>query len=331
MKSILNHIMELSDHEYKYYTQSNASINTMNSANTNEHIQFIFDYFSDGGKYEVVDDFFNYKGDLKRSIHTNSIFFLGCLFYKELKLSNKIDFYIREHEQFYFIWFLTSLAHDFAYKYEDDFDKYKHAIKKEIFELKYDLLNTTQKCNKPYIEDLVQHIPEYFGSRLKQCRIDHGIVAGMKLFDSLVRNRKTQKEKYGIEDKARNLYWGDDLDPLYHCASSAVSTHNIWQNNKNKNLFPVSLENFPLLFLLGLVDTLDPVKTFDCVDPVYVLENILIKFENQKTIEITNKDNSKLDFNKLVKKVEKLEDWLNIKKPICSKNSITIIIKANEV
>ncbi len=333
MKSLLDHILELKPNNWDYYkkrTNSNFSPNIMKSSKQEDHKYFFVQYFVDGEKSEILNDFFNAQDDFKRSIHTNSIFFLGCLLYKKLELSNKIDFYSRKHDQFYFIWFLTSLAHDFAYKYEDNFNKYKDSISKDIFNLKHNLISTKNKCNKPYREGLVQHIPEYFKSRLKQCKIDHGIVAGMKLYDSLVKNRIIQKEKFGVEDKERNLYWGDDLDPLYHCASIAVATHNIWQNDKNKDLFPVSLENFPLLLLLGLVDTLDPVKTFDCVDPVYVLENILIEFENLHTIEIKNADDSKLDFNKLIKKVDKLDEWLNVEVDIHTDNSIKIMIKNDE-
>ncbi len=352
MKSIFYHIKNLELKEWQYYNTDIKSTNPFVDASYNK---FIVNYLSDAWKQSILKKF-RFVIDEKRNIHTISVFFLGCLLYKNLDFK-QLDFKRNDgEEQFYFIWFLSSLMHDYTYKYEENYCTYKdnfydidsfikYIKNKQGFEHNF-FTDYSAAQNQEKIFLLHNNIANYFKYRYNEhCKIDHGITAGILLYDSLVSNRLQQKkEQKSNPDNKR--YWGKDLDHLYFIASNAIATHNIWKpkekdtdtyrkyrmaNLTDNSVFPISLVDSPFLFLLGLVDTFDPVKAFDCIDPIYVLENILIKFENQNTIEIANADNSKLDFSKLVKKVDKLEEWLYIEKPICTDNSITITIKENEV
>ena len=91
---------------------------------------------------------------------------------------------------------------------------------------------------------------------------------------------------------------------------------------------PISFDINPLLFILALADTLEPIKT--CCDPKYelniepieVLNNIECVF-NQKHILLQFKNN---ELFKIMKdKLDGLENWLNINIEICeSANKIDI-------
>ena len=126
--------------------------------------------------------------------------------------------------------------------------------------------------------------------------------------DSLEKNRKVRKEQVenGVENSI--LYWGDDLTPLYAQASLSIAMHNIWSSGEKEeikekyrnlgleslitgesDIFPISIKDNPLLFLLGLVDTIEPIKTFNCLEPQYVLENILIDFDKIKLLLVIKK------------------------------------------
>lgn len=84
--------------------------------------------------------------------------------------------------------------------------------------------------------------------------------------------------------------------------------HNIWSSGEKEeikekyrnlgleslitgesDIFPISIKDNPLLFLLGLVDTIEPIKTFNCLEPQYVLENILIDFDKIKLLLVIKK------------------------------------------
>lgn len=228
------------------------------------------------------------------------------------------------------------------WKYED-IDNSKVALFDYV--LKNDLFNTS-----PKMEKLFRIIPNYFKYRYENKKLDHGILAGIKLFESLERNRKIRKEqqKLNIENNSpSSLYWGDDLTPLYAQASLAIAMHNIWISEENeesikkykefglnaiisdsKEIFPISIDENPLLFLFGLVDTIEPIKTFNCVSTTYVLKNILIDFLDN-TIVIKNSKNSKLEFSNLKNKIKGLDKWLYVTIN-CNLNEIRIKINTKE-
>lgn len=354
MESILEKIKTL-DREYWDYYYDRESNNTVNNLkepftdNTEKlHQTFINEYFKIGGKGGVYESFQITTKNFNRAAHTNSVFFLGCLLYKYLNLAEKMDFQIRDHDQFYFIWFMTVLAHDFSYMYESDFNTYKKTIKDDIKTLKIELdigkhdllyLLSNAKFDKN-IKILTENISNYYRYRYNEkYKIDHGITAGLKLFSSLESNRIKMQRK--DEHDNGKLYWGDDLTSLYAEASFAIATHNIWapdedtiklyeeyRMEKLAEIFPISFNDFPLLFLLGLVDTVDPVKIYSGCQPKYVFENILIDFPYENTIIFKNNYESCLDFSRLEEKALGLIGWLDVE--VCTEeNSLKIVIKGS--
>jgi len=110
-------------------------------------------------------------------------------------------------------------------------------------------------------------------------------------------------------------------------AGATIAIHNIWFPQKNDekiyrlykldnliNRTPISLQEAPLLFLLGLVDTIEPVKLF-CKNEENikdVLEGIVINFIDDK-IKIGISCDSNLCFAKLYNRCKDLYPWLDLK------------------
>ena len=351
MISLLKQINDLKNWDY-YNRKNNQKIQDWNDEQ--EHRKFIEDFFEISKKENILNDFKIEIDDLSRPIHTNSVYFLGALFYEKLNLK-ELEKYERNDlsKQFHFIWFLSALVHDFYHDKERKQEAFPE-INEDINSIKVEnKLLAYIKENKKILEKneknekFFKTIPNYFKYRLRDGKLDHGITTGIKLFDSLEKNRKVRKEQVenGVENSI--LYWGDDLTPLYAQASLSIAMHNIWSSGEKEeikekyrnlgleslitgesDIFPISIKDNPLLFLLGLVDTIEPIKTFNCLEPQYVLENILIDFDKNK-ITISNKETSILSFERLIKNVKGLKDWLDVELPDIdnSINKIIIIIK----
>ena len=114
MISLLKQINDLKNWDY-YNRKNNQKIQDWNDEQ--EHRKFIEDFFGISKKENILNDFKIEIDDLSRPIHTNSVYFLGALFYEKLNLK-ELEEYERNDlsKQFYFIWFLSALVHDFYHE-----------------------------------------------------------------------------------------------------------------------------------------------------------------------------------------------------------------------
>ena len=361
MNSILKEINTLEHNEWDYYDRhvhyKLVKINDWNCQK--EHESFIKEYLKIAGKSGIIDSFeskFIKFENFERKEHINSVFFLGCLFYKKLSLKNNIKFYREDkRDEFYFIWFLSSLVHDFGYYIEKNTEEYKkinEGIKSfiDFFEIDHNLLTENLNSNRN-TKILTKNIPNYFKYRFNgrengKSKIDHGIASGLILYNSLVKNRKKREQlnKEGVEKDG--LYWGKELEKFYAIASNTIAIHNMHRisesnnvyekynllelvmtqdNTNNSNITRISIEDEPLAFLFALADTIEPTKTFQSHKPDYVLENILISI-NEYEINLENKNNSKLDFSQFTKVVKQLETWVDVNINCPDENTIIIAI-----
>lgn len=339
MSSILEEINNLKNEEWDYYKRTSEFPNkTIDNWNIKEnHKAFIDDFLRLSGKMDINVSFENILDDFERSTHTNSVFFLGSLLYKKLDFKDKVKFTRKDgNDEFHFIWFITSLIHDFGYKIEKNKQNYKDITEniesfKNDFEIEKETDLTKQPSNK-YSENmkkLIGDIDEYYKKRFdgtigrdKNGKIDHGIASGLILYDSLVKNRKKMKEQYGENDTKHNLYWGDDLDEFYEVSAYSIAVHNI---RRECNDLKFTIEEDAFLFLFWLSDTIEPNKSFDCCNPQYVLENIIIEFhDDKKGFTIKNKESSELDFTAYKKNIKNLECFLDIKADTEVKDKIVL-------
>ncbi|MDY0403019.1 hypothetical protein [Sulfurovum sp.] len=350
MKSLFQEIEDLNSWDY-YDRDEKCEIPYWND--NSKHQEFIKNFLKISRKELVESHFFTNElrdagisfNNFERATHTNSVFFIGSLLYEKLLLKDKINF-VREDgkdDEFHFIWFLTSLVHDFGYfaeKYKSKFSYVTEDI--ASLNLTHNLLDFdtgSRYLNEAYDEYksstklIINEIPNYFkeafnGKRSSrgESKIEHGIYAGLLLYDGLVKNRIERKEqqKNGVEE---GLYWKDDLDKFYAIASFAIAIHNMRRDGivENPEDLKFSIEDEPFLFLFALADTIEPIKTYGNENPEDVLKNILIDVQEDKII-LQNASDSKLDFSEQAKKVCNLASWMDVK--VCNEGN-TLTIKIN--
>ncbi len=291
------------------------------------------------------NEIFNIK-KLSRSEHTYIVFLLGYLVYTKLEDSQKNYFknnhYENPKKHFQLIWFLTSIVHDIFFDIErkKEYKEFKdlngdlNSVKKEFY-IDNCLVSNSQYCDKldKKFETFLGILGKYY--KYRYChddRIDHGIVAGLVIFDLLVKHR-IKKSSTSCQ------YWKEELDKLYFEAGLSIASHNIWSsdsklkdknykdyglgilvNSSKKSIFPIKFSEMPFLFLLGLVDTIEPTKTFRNRSVFEILNSLDINV-TKNYLKLRNSKDSKLNFSELTKKVNGLENWLDV----------TLCIKQNEI
>ena len=162
---------------------------------------------------------------------------------------------------------------------------------------------------------------------------DHGIVGGLWLYDSLVKNYYLSYISLNDASKnienfyVNNLHFSVNQFPIFAYLADCIISHNMWfatdygtielyEKCGSEQLIPpyaqpIQFDNNPLLFILALADTLEPIKTCSSLDiaPIDILNNIkcnfscgciLLSFENVAM------------FTKMANKLDDLDNWLAI-------------------
>lgn len=212
------------------------------------------------------------------------------------------------HKDFSFIWFLVCLFHDLGYAEEEK--------KRNRISLNKHLGNITN------VPKLYKNVYEnYFVYRkLEHNKIDHGIFAGLIMYEDLCRIREKK-------------HWNKHLNELYNLASWVVLAHNIWfvkdndiekcktyhkyhleqlilktkTDNGQIDIvdYPIKLSQYPLLFLFCLVDLIEPMKRIGCMD---CCDKIDFRITKNKLIIKSNIDcNSGQEY---IKNIASANDWL---------------------
>ena len=338
-------------------------------------LEFISEYFAAGRKLKAFDlgfeNEFNING---KHQHTVALYFLG-LKLKDI-IENQLEQFLEKNVKnikgtngsdswynFLYTWFLTCLYHDTAsviekseYKNQPiDFFLGANNVSHNVFYHK-PILPYTELFT--YSEGLVRN---YFDYCISHClKVDHGILGGILLFDRLRKNYDNAWRDYSLSEdyKLEHSYeyfeykerkWRiEHLDHFAIIADSVIA-HNIWFSADKKlyehyGLTPLIIsrsnkiesEKRPLLFFLGLLDTMEPVKFFtsdeNCqITPLDTLKNIDIALVGCNEIVIKIKEGfvcSNLR-KKWFEKIKSMEDWLNVS--VCEKGSnfcnLTITIK----
>lgn len=314
---------------------------------------FIDKHFEIGHKKRVLTitdkykEYYQYEG---KHIHTVSLYLLGLLFRGVFCgiLKKKIGSIIPLSECWYdykYTWYLTCLTHDIASAIE------RHT---GFLEETYNVQNSTLFNNEWNLlrferETIINYL-EY----IKKCnKLEHGIFGGTQIFDSL---RCSFEEKTrGHDWKANPVYSEGDLnwrlEHLEHFAyvADAVCCHNIWlattedvkRTYKENNLDELcvyqesdklSLKEYPLQFMLCLLDTIEPTKKFSDISPAEVLKNIYVDIKKSKiTLAFTDLIKEHRNFHVWIDSIQKMSDWMQVDVLPCSCNNnlctINIILK----
>lgn len=267
---------------------------------------FIEEYFKKDGKDALCNEIENLS--IMRCEHMRSLFLLGIHVYdnvgkiksainnftdkqedkaKEQDLKNGGIEYRKEkcRNRFLYMWYLICLYHDVGYLYEKPKKRLSTAAIKSLDKQVNDLLLTIQH-NIPGIPlPLVNNASHYYKKMIycpyfyHNTHIDHGIIGGVKLYNTLEKLHLSATVK---EDSYNNnLYWGKPIfDNIIIPVAWTIIVHNIWTPFKGsadaykyiacglpelvlpKRKPIITLTANPLLFLLSVLDTLEPVKMF---------------------------------------------------------------------
>lgn len=178
-------------------------------------------------------------------------------------------------------------------------------------------------------------IEKYYGYRTNEMGVfDHGILGGYMLFDRLVKKyiNKMANVTNKTDFSANKRQYLIEQIPLFAYMADCIVSHNIFfPNFGDEDLYkeygldelvkytkPVKFNFNPVLFLLYLVDSIDPIKYFEQngkLDYIDILKSIDIVFLNSNTFKLSREFFSRIDittFNNYIKRIEGLKTWLGI-------------------
>lgn len=343
MKSIYTHYYEITEvaDNWLYYTSLmyNFNLDTVFQENNSKH--FIKAYFSAGGKNKAFDWMKNnkvFKILNDRANHAMSAFLLGIVLRDSLhmRMREGIPMLHKEHKKnFLYFWSLICLYHDVAFNLERKSDKFiKHCLTiqefSQEFEIQYNLLDEIKDS------EIRSTIKKYYSYIIAEKNlIDHGIAGAMLFYDGMMKAYYDAKKEANITKQEPFAISGLKFNknfPNHICyIAKIIAQHNIWRANdhsKNKyvehqlnNLIPnenndhmlVCGDKHNLLFLLGLIDSIEPLKCFNreqSHDPYSILKNLLCNINYRK--EMITFSCTMAEFDTYKQSVKKLEDWLDV-------------------
>ena len=211
-------------------------------------------------------------------------------------------------QEFLYMWYLICLFHDFGYLHEDKGEK----LDTNDIPIKDEIVSGSYFVSHPIFgipEKLRKNAILYFQLRLQCPRfnpynlcIDHGVAGGVRMYNLL---EKIHSGEYICSDIPNTLLHGR---PIFESnivpAAWTIICHNIWtclKGSKDELRYTslglsdlvigkghplIKLQEHPFLFLLCLIDTIEPIKKLYS-DPPHVkeiLEAISIRFEQESTL-----------------------------------------------
>jgi len=341
MQSLADCYNYLLDHQEKwnyYYRLNNIETdNLLDDAET-----LIADYLSTGGKFnykirEILESV--NKNDPARITHTMSVFLLGICMYDKCEDIRKIlDKFVNvrlNHNQnvrleFNYYWFMTCFFHDLGYAFEE---LEKHEAIDRLIEISDGKISILLPSTARGIPEAIRcSYSNYFKYRYIECNtVDHGIIGGKIFFNVM---NKLYYEHRNSRTRGRhshsNLFWSKEL--LYKVQlpiAWTIATHNIWVCNEgsdNSNIYNrynldrlivqnpiIDLDSHPLLAILSIIDTIDPIKHFkqkdSCLTAEYISANVLLSFQN-RGVEISLTDKLIMYKYEYYTMIKKLEQWV---------------------
>lgn len=250
---------------------------------------------------------------------------------------------------FLYTWYLTALYHDVASCIENirlSLNPTKRQKTLEYYLGELDITYSpygffpyrTNMVPQRFSEELVKN---YFYYRANNGSCEHGIIAGYVFFDRFVKNflKFTQNknvEKTGSIKTEGNLTW--HIEQISHAAfvADAIICHNLWMSDDEAlygayGLSPLlhtmhgenklSIGNYPLQFMLCLLDTIEPIKRFGA-RPDYegtlssekVLSSIDIDFQETAIVLSWNNEIEEQDsFDRWKNSIIELNQWMGVK------------------
>jgi len=166
---------------------------------------------------------------------------------------------------------------------------------------------------------------------------DHGIVGGLWLYDSLMKNyyrtyyiEKEENEHVNFKNFWVDGYWhfSEEQKAVFAYLADCIIAHNMWPASPDKidiynkcgleELTPplfqkISFAKNPILFILAIADTIEPIKLYlstTQMSEVDIWKGIDIIF-SKEYVKIKILDD-RLSFESLLGKVNGLDNWIDV-------------------
>jgi len=342
----------INDESSYYYKKISNQIGLIDLIpNNNVAINFIMEYFYTGGKSSL----FLSDHEFSRAKHVIMSYFLGVMILNNTNLKQKLNAYIKkelnhisnifyeENDNTLYFWYLTALFHDIGYIFENKVTT-KELSENERSDI---FLDSTSINGQVYSFKLntnrfsVNTYHKYYLYAFKNLKIhEHGFLGGNMLFNRMkdnlvkkIKNEASYDNAFNIKSfVSEDLHWSINHLDIYRMLSFVVMEHNIWRledeslareygldNLLLDNYKRIDSDNEPLLFLLSLVDAIEPFQKFDNEignkNPNFevflnFLNNTKIEFEANK-VKISNFTQDIL-FKEVENSVRDIKKWMNV-------------------
>lgn len=188
-----------------------------------------------------------------------------------------------------------------------------------------------------YLRETVLNYLEYCKMTDGIRHYDHGIMGGLWLYDSLMKNyyraywnEKGKHRDVNIENFFVDGYWHfyEEQKMIFAYLADCIIAHNMWPASSDNidiykrcgldELIPpsfqkISFEQNPMLFILAIADTIEPIKLFlptGRMSEVDIWKGIDIFFSKEYIkIKILN---DRLSYESLLHKVNGLDNWVDV-------------------
>lgn len=320
--------------------------------------EFMHEHYMAGKKHELLDSALYTQYESKgKHVHSVSLYLLGKAllphFQQEIdkKLTAFLPHYSGWHDHnrdFLHTWFLTSMYHDFASCIEfgtiqaNDSERHRslafhlgnHDIRYSIYgDYPYKTQNVPIRFSKELIEN-------YFYYRACSGACEHGIIAGNLFFDRFVKTflKATKENKFDEKGNwdGSGGNWNTDMIMYSAYIADAIICHNIWlggpkeeETYKSYGLTPLlwkthpenklSIHEYPLQFMLCLLDTIEPTKRFTNMNAFDILNKIILEeCEENKGFYIAWDEDLEWDdsnvsyFDQWHNGIMSMQEWMNV-------------------
>lgn len=172
-------------------------------------------------------------------------------------------------------------------------------------------------------------------------RVDHGIVGGLLFYDRMIKNYmiayissiNNENTNLNLSDfHYRNRHFCEEQLTIFSYISDCILSHNIYkqspktrdiynkyllENLLEENFKTVTYESNPLLYILAISDTMDPIKTYQHnsknLSAQEIAEAINIEYiPGGRSLTFSSLSNI-IDINILYQKAKGLTDWTSVK------------------
>lgn len=188
-------------------------------------------------------------------------------------------------------------------------------------------------------------------------KVDHGIIGGLLFYDRIIKNYMIAYTAYAREcENAPDLYdfyykghhFCAEQLKIFSYVSDCILSHNVWKQPADKRreyeqycLTPLLEENFriitydenPLLYILSVSDTLEPVKAYTprdrnlCTQEIQnIIDAIDIEYIPASRSFIISSRSSNIDISVLYQKAQSLSEWTSVSCSLLNNNRFRLIL-----